>query len=103
MIFYFRIDATGSKEARQFLCHIIENMSAGHLNELPDVVILEDLHLATSLNDVFSPLTQLETVQENVKFPVIIGTTGPMTQSSAQLQLQFDFRLVNHHLLINLY
>lgn len=89
---FLRIDATSCKEVRQFLSHVTDCLMAGNLSDVPSVIILEDLHLATSLNDVFSPLARLESSQDNLRFPYVIGTTGPMTQSSAQLQLQFNFR-----------
>ena len=90
----FKVDATSSKEVKQFLTHVIDSLVAGNVSEVPDVIILEDLHLTMSLNDIFSPFARLETTQENLRFPYIIGTTGPMTQSTAHLQLQFNFRFV---------
>ena len=92
-LFFFRIDATSYKEVRQFLSHAVEQLLTGNCSDMPDVIILEDLHLAPSLNDIFSPLIQLDSLKASTKqFPYLIGTTGPMTQSSAQLQVQFNFR-----------
>ena len=88
-----RIDATSCKEVRQFLSHTVECFLTGNCGDVPDVIILEDLHLAPSLNDIFSPLIQLDSAKACTKqFPYLIGTTGPMTQSSTNLQLQFNFR-----------
>ena len=87
-----RIDAKNCKEVRQFLSHVSESLSAGNFNDVPDVIILEDLHLTSTLNDIFLPLSHVESLRDDLQFPYLIGTTGPMTQSSTNLQLQFNFR-----------
>ena len=90
----FRIDASSCKEVRQFFNHIKDSLTAGQTNDIPDVIILEDLHLSTSFQDIFSPLACFETSNIGVQYPYVVATTSPMTQSSSQLQLQFNFRLV---------
>jgi neuron navigator 2 len=99
-----RVDSAGCKEVRHLLAQISENLASGNTNDVPDVIILEDLHLASSLNDVLAPLSQLETSKvadgDDVRTPFVIGTTGPVIQqSTAQLQLQYNLRwilLANH-------
>ncbi|XP_046655856.1 neuron navigator 2-like isoform X5 [Daphnia pulicaria] len=94
-----KVDASSCKEVRQYLSHVCESLLTGSSSDVPTVIILEDLHLAPSLCDIFAPLSHFESVRENQKFPYLIGTTGPMAQSSVHLQLQFNFRwilLANH-------
>ncbi|XP_032794996.2 neuron navigator 2 isoform X2 [Daphnia magna] len=94
-----KVDASSCKEVRQYLSHVCESLLTGNTSDIPSVIILEDLHLAPSLCEIFSPLSHFDSVRENQKFPYLIGTTGPMAQSSVHLQLQFNFRwilLANH-------
>jgi hypothetical protein len=91
-LFDNRVDASSCKEVRQYLSHVCESLLTGSSSDVPTVIILEDLHLAPSLCDIFAPLSHFESVRENQKFPYLIGTTGPMAQSSVHLQLQFNFR-----------
>ena len=90
-----RIDAGGSKEVRQFISHVAECVSSGRVDDgdVPDVVILEDLHLATSLTEILAPLAHVQTRKDGVPFPFVIGTTAPiLPQTSTNLQLQYNFR-----------
>lgn len=77
------------------MSHVVECFSSGRVDDadVPDVVILEDLHLATSLSEILAPLTHVQSCRENVAFPYVIGTTSPiLPQTSTNLQLQYNFR-----------
>ena len=80
---------------RQFISHVAECVSSGRVDDgdVPDVVILEDLHLATSLTEILAPLAHVQTRKDGVPFPFVIGTTAPiLPQTSTNLQLQYNFR-----------
>ena len=79
---------------RHYLTQLIESLIAGHTHQddVPDVVIVEDLHLATSLTDLLSPLSHLDSSDPAVQFPYLIATTGPLMQSTTNVQLQYNLR-----------
>jgi len=97
-----KIDAGGCKEARQFMSHVAECLSSGRADggDVPDVVILEDLHLAPSLAEILAPLRHFESDKDRLAFPYVIGTTSPiLPQASTNLQLHYNFRwiLLSNH------
>uniref|UniRef100_A0A182T4J4 AAA+ ATPase domain-containing protein n=1 Tax=Anopheles maculatus TaxID=74869 RepID=A0A182T4J4_9DIPT len=88
----FNVDHKSSKELQQYLGHIAEqaSMSNGAAEELPAVIILDNLHHASALGDVFSCLLSATAA----KLPCIIGTMSQATCNTTNLQLHHNFRWV---------
>ncbi|XP_065094489.1 protein sickie-like isoform X4 [Ochlerotatus camptorhynchus] len=88
----FNVDHKSSKELQQYLGHIAEqaSMSEGAVEELPAVIILDNLHHASALGDVFSCLLSATAA----KLPCIIGTMSQATCNTTNLQLHHNFRWV---------
>ncbi|EDS28140.1 conserved hypothetical protein [Culex quinquefasciatus] len=86
----FNVDHKSSKELQQYLGHIAEqaSMSEGAVEELPAVIILDNLHHASALGDVFSCLLSATAA----KLPCIIGTMSQATCNTTNLQLHHNFR-----------
>lgn len=86
------VDHKSSKELRQYLGHIAEqaSMTNGAL-ELPSVIILDNLHHASALGDVFQVLLSAGPA---AKLPCIIGTMSQATCNTTNLQLHHNFRWV---------
>lgn len=66
-------------------------MSNGAAEELPAVIILDNLHHASALGDVFSCLLSATAA----KLPCIIGTMSQATCNTTNLQLHHNFRWVS--------
>ncbi|XP_055591717.1 protein sickie-like [Uranotaenia lowii] len=91
----FNVDHKSSKELQQYLGHIAEQASMasgveGPAEELPAVIILDNLHHASALGDVFSCLLSATAA----KLPCIIGTMSQATCNTTNLQLHHNFRWV---------
>uniref|UniRef100_A0A1B0FCX6 AAA+ ATPase domain-containing protein n=1 Tax=Glossina morsitans morsitans TaxID=37546 RepID=A0A1B0FCX6_GLOMM len=87
-----RVDHKSSKELRQYLGHIAEQAAiANGASELPSVIILDNLHHASALGDVFSCLLSAGPA---AKLPCIIGTMSQATCNTTNLQLHHNFRWV---------
>lgn len=84
------MDHKSSKELRQYLGHIAEQASMSN-GELPSVIILDNLHQASALGDVFQVLLSAGSA---AKLPCIIGTMSQATCNTTNLQLQHNFRWV---------
>lgn len=77
---------------RQYLGHIAEQASMSNgASELPSVIILDNLHHASALGDVFQVLL---TAGPAAKLPCIIGTMSQATCNTTNLQLHHNFRWV---------
>ncbi|XP_055847329.1 protein sickie isoform X8 [Episyrphus balteatus] len=88
----FNVDHKSSKELRQYLGHIAEQASiANGAADLPSVIILDNLHHASALGDVFSCLLSAGPA---AKLPCIIGTMSQATCNTTNLQLHHNFRWV---------
>ncbi|KAL9929380.1 sickie isoform 7-T8 [Glossina fuscipes fuscipes] len=88
----FNVDHKSSKELRQYLGHIAEQAAiANGASELPSVIILDNLHHASALGDVFSCLLSAGPA---AKLPCIIGTMSQATCNTTNLQLHHNFRWV---------
>ncbi|XP_067621412.1 protein sickie isoform X6 [Eurosta solidaginis] len=88
----FNVDHKSSKELRQYLSHIAEQAAiANGVSELPSVIILDNLHHASALGDVFSCLLSAGPAG---KLPCIIGTMSQATCNTTNLQLHHNFRWV---------
>ncbi|XP_073822561.1 sickie isoform X2 [Musca autumnalis] len=88
----FNVDHKSSKELRQYLGHVAEQAAiANRASELPSVIILDNLHHASSLGDVFSCLLSAGPA---AKLPCIIGTMSQATCNTTNLQLHHNFRWV---------
>ncbi|EDW75949.2 uncharacterized protein Dwil_GK14929 [Drosophila willistoni] len=88
----FNVDHKSSKDLRQYLGHIAEQAAiANGASELPSVIILDNLHHASALGDVFSCL--LSAGPPN-KLPCIIGIMSQATCNTTNLQLHHNFRWV---------
>lgn len=90
----FNVDHKSSKELQQYLGHIAEqaSMSEGMCEVLPSVIILDNLHHASELGDVFSCLLSAGPA---AKLPCIIGTMSQATCNTTNLQLHHNFRWVS--------
>jgi neuron navigator 2 len=85
------VDHKSSKELQQYLSHIAEQASIhSSIEELPAVIILDNLHHASELGDVFSCLLSAGPA----KLPCIIGTMSQATCNTTNLQLHHNFRWV---------
>lgn len=77
---------------RQYLGHIAEQASMTNgASELPSVIILDNLHHASALGDVFQVLLSAGPA---AKLPCIIGTMSQATCNTTNLQLHHNFRWV---------
>ncbi|XP_043276440.1 protein sickie isoform X2 [Venturia canescens] len=86
----FNVDHKSSKELRQYLAHIAERCDSNAADELPKVIILENLQHAASLGELFSGLLGTR----HSSCPAIIGTMSQATCSTTNLQLHHNFRWV---------
>ncbi|XP_059615180.1 protein sickie isoform X2 [Phlebotomus argentipes] len=88
----FNVDHKSSKELQQYLVHVAEQASMVNcVSELPSVIILDNLHHASALGDVFSCLLSAGPAS---KLPCIIGTMSQATCNTTNLQLHHNFRWV---------
>uniref|UniRef100_A0A1B6D2Z1 AAA+ ATPase domain-containing protein n=2 Tax=Clastoptera arizonana TaxID=38151 RepID=A0A1B6D2Z1_9HEMI len=85
----FNVDHKNSKELRQYLAHVAEQCETD-ASELPSVIILDNLHHAASLGEVFNGFLNAK----YTKCPYIIGTMNQATCSTTNLQLHHNFRWV---------
>ncbi|XP_014665749.1 PREDICTED: neuron navigator 2-like isoform X2 [Priapulus caudatus] len=86
----FSVDHKSSKDLRQYLSNIADQCEGATAADLPSVIILDNLHHAGALSDVFNGLL-------NVKYhqcPYIIGTMSQTNCSTTNLQLHHNFRWV---------
>ncbi|XP_030843943.1 neuron navigator 2 isoform X3 [Strongylocentrotus purpuratus] len=83
----YNVDHKSGKELKQYLSSIAEQCEAGG-SEMPQVVILDNLHHAGALGDIFNGFIKYQ------KCPYIIGTMNQATCSSTNLQLHHNFRWV---------
>ena len=88
----YSIDQDSSKDLQQYLSHIVEQASLCQSSEeLPLVIILDNLHHIPALGEVFSGLLNVST---SVNLPCIIGTMSQATTNTSNLQLHYNFRWV---------
>lgn len=74
--------------------HVAEQAAiANGASELPSVIILDNLHHASALGDVFSCLLSAGPA---AKLPCIIGTMSQATCNTTNLQLHHNFRWVSN-------
>lgn len=89
------VDEKSSKDLRHYLSNLAEqcesNNSTSDCNELPSVIILDNLHLASSLSDVLNSLLNVRIAKS---CPYIIGTINQSNCAATNLQLHQNFRLV---------
>ncbi|KAG8231421.1 hypothetical protein J437_LFUL011875 [Ladona fulva] len=96
----FNVDHKSSKELRQYLANVAEKCEASGENgqsnnsngssNLPKVIILDNLHHAGSLGEVFNGFLNAA----YARCPFIIGTMNQATCSTTNLQLHHNFRWV---------
>ncbi|ESO84841.1 hypothetical protein LOTGIDRAFT_131500, partial [Lottia gigantea] len=86
----FNVDHKSSKELRLYLSNIAEQCENTIANELPGVIILDNLHHVNSLADVFNGFLSVK----YQKCPYIIGTMNQQTCNATNLQLHHNFRWV---------
>lgn len=87
------MDHKSSKDLQEYLGHIAEQSSmANGASDLPSVIILDNLHHASALGDVFSCLLSAGPAS---KLPCIIGTMSQATCNTTNLQLHHNFRWVS--------
>lgn len=84
----FNVDHKSSKELRQYLAHIAERCDSSAADELPRVIILENLQHAASLEELFRGLLGTR----HSSCPAIIGTMSQATCITTNLQLHHNFR-----------
>ncbi|XP_026814796.1 neuron navigator 2 isoform X2 [Rhopalosiphum maidis] len=82
----FSVDETNNKNLQQYLSEISDQADSDS-SQIPCVVILDNLHKALSLPDVFNGF-------QSPKCPYIIGTINQSTCSTTSLQLHHNFRWV---------
>lgn len=85
----FNVDHKSSKELRQYLANVAEQCE-NNAADLPSVIILDNLHHAASLGDVFNGFLNAK----YSKCPYIIGTMNQATCSTTNLQLHHNFRWI---------
>ncbi|KAJ4436121.1 hypothetical protein ANN_18748 [Periplaneta americana] len=85
----FNVDHKSSKELRQYLANVAEQCE-NNASDLPSVIILDNLHHAASLGEVFNGFLNAK----YSKCPYIIGTMNQATCSTTNLQLHHNFRWV---------
>lgn len=93
--FHFPSNSVDNKSSnlQQYLGTIAEQASInGAAEELPLVIILDNLHHASALGDVFSCLLSAGPA---AKLPCIIGTMSQATCNTTNLQLHHNFRWVS--------
>lgn len=83
------MDHKSSKELRQYLANLAEQCES-NAADLPSVIILDQLHHASSLGEVFNGFLNAK----YNKCPYIIGTMNQATCSTTNLQLHHNFRSV---------
>ncbi|XP_048240088.1 neuron navigator 3-like isoform X12 [Haliotis rufescens] len=86
----FNVDHKSSKDLRQYLSNIAEQCENTNVNELPTVIILDNLHHVGSLGEVFNGFLSVK----YQKCPYIIGTMNQATNAATNLQLHHNFRWV---------
>lgn len=86
------VDHKSSEELQHYLGHIAAQASmANGASELPSVIILDNLHHASALGDVFQVLLSAGPAS---RLPCIIGTMSQATCNTTNLQLHHNFRWV---------
>ncbi|KAK6631851.1 hypothetical protein RUM43_013917 [Polyplax serrata] len=85
----FNVDHKNSKELRQYLTNVAEQCET-NASDLPSVIILDNLHQAASLAEVFNGFLS----SKYSKCPFIIGTMNQATCSTTNLQLHHNFRWI---------
>ncbi|EEB17694.1 conserved hypothetical protein [Pediculus humanus corporis] len=85
----FNVDHKNSKELRQYLTNVAEQCE-NNAGDLPSVIILDNLHQASSLGEVFNGFLS----SKYSKCPFIIGTMNQATCSTTNLQLHHNFRWI---------
>ncbi|KAK7793538.1 hypothetical protein R5R35_002523 [Gryllus longicercus] len=85
----FNVDHKSSKELRQYLANVAEQCES-NASDLPSVIILDNLHHAASLGEVFNGFLNAK----YAKCPYIIGTMNQATCSTTNLQLHHNFRWI---------
>lgn len=91
------MDHKSSTELQHYLNHIADQASNnGMIEELPEVIILDNLHHASE-SSVFSCLLNAGSA---AKFPFIICTMSQATCNTSNLQLHHNFRWVNNFFVI---
>ncbi|KAK9498641.1 hypothetical protein O3M35_003227 [Rhynocoris fuscipes] len=85
----FNVEHKSSKELRQYLANIAEQCET-NASDLPSVIILDNLHQASSLGEVFNGFLNAR----YSKCPYIIGTMNQATCSTTNLQLHHNFRWI---------
>lgn len=83
------VDHKTSKELRQYLANVAEQCETA-ASDLPSVIILDNLHHAASLGEVFNGFLSAK----YAKCPYIIGTMNQATCSTTNLQLHHNFRYI---------
>uniref|UniRef100_A0A3B3RIM6 AAA+ ATPase domain-containing protein n=1 Tax=Paramormyrops kingsleyae TaxID=1676925 RepID=A0A3B3RIM6_9TELE len=87
----FNVDHKSSKDLRQYLSTLAQQCNSEHSeSELPQVVILDNLHHVGSLSDIFNGFL-------NCKYhrcPYVIGTMNQGVSSPPNLELHHNFRCV---------
>ncbi|XP_072566207.1 neuron navigator 3 isoform X2 [Paramormyrops kingsleyae] len=87
----FNVDHKSSKDLRQYLSTLAQQCNSEHSeSELPQVVILDNLHHVGSLSDIFNGFL-------NCKYhrcPYVIGTMNQGVSSPPNLELHHNFRWV---------
>ncbi|XP_067850210.1 neuron navigator 2 isoform X4 [Heptranchias perlo] len=91
LIATFNVDHKSTKELRQYLSNLADQCnSETNAVDMPNVIILDNLHHVGSLGEIFNGLL-------NCKYhrcPYIIGTMNQATSSTPNLQLHHNFRWV---------
>lgn len=95
----FSVDEKSSKDLRQYLSSLAEQSESNGTTELPAAIILDNLHLASSLTDVLNSVVGLKSEKYR---PYIIGTLNQPNCSSDNLQLHHNFRLAFRKISISL-
>uniref|UniRef100_A0A0K8SI33 AAA+ ATPase domain-containing protein n=2 Tax=Lygus hesperus TaxID=30085 RepID=A0A0K8SI33_LYGHE len=85
----FNVEHKSSKDLRQYLANIAEQCE-NNAGDLPSVIILDNLHQASSLTEVFNGFLKAKFN----KCPFIIGTMNQTTCSTTNLQLHHNFRWI---------
>lgn len=85
------MESKSNKDLRQYLTHIGEQCESEASNELPTVIILDNLHQAGPLQEVFHGFLQARLGQNQ---PYVIGTMAQTTSHTTNLQLHHNFRYI---------
>lgn len=88
-LFVCSVDHKNSKELRQYLTNVGEQCES-NAADLPEVIILDNLHQADSLAEVFNGFLSAK----YTRCPYIIGTMNQATCSTTNLQLHHNFRYI---------